>query len=175
MKPLDPAPGSGHMHVSGHLPFQWRTIKTEEADCVRSQILDQAVARSWTVRPEGHMSVPEEMGPVVRRLNEIEEKIDRLLLKLDRAATPPLPVRSVTLGTENCLLPPLPDETFPPDGEWAELRFVLPPHGEDEIVVLAKSKGQGAFDFVLLAQDQMDHLVRYLLNRQRLAQEYPKL
>lgn len=175
MKPLDPAPGSGHMHVTSHLPLRWRALKAEEAECVRSQILDQSVARSWTVRPESHMNVPEEMGPIVRRLNEIEEKLDRLLLRFDRADAPPLPVRPVTLGTENCVLPPLAEETFPADGEWAEIRFVLPTHEEDEIMVLAKSKGQGAFDFILLAQDQMDHLVRYLLNRQRLAQEYPKL
>ncbi len=175
MKPLDPAPGSGHMHVTGHLPLRWKTLNKEEAECVRSQILDQAVSRSWTVRPEGHMSVPEEMGPIVRRLNDIEEKLDRLLHQINRSDAPALPVRPVTLGTENCLLPPLLNETFPPDGEWAEIRFVLPPHDEEEIVVLAKSKGNGAFDFVLLAQDQMDHLVRYLLNRQRLAQEYPKL
>lgn len=171
MKPLDPAPGSGHLHVSGHLPFHWRVLKQEEADCVRSQIMDQAVSRAWTVRPEGHMNVSEEMGPLVRRLNEIEDKIDKLLLKLDRADTPPLPTRALTLGTENCLLPPLPGEIFPPEGEWAEIRFILPPHTEDEILVLGRSKGNGAFDFVHLAQDQMDHLVRYLLNRQRLAQE----
>ena len=175
MKPLDPAPGSGHMQVTGHLPLRWQPLKGEEAERVRSQILDQAVARSWTVRPETHMAVSEEMGPIVRRLNEIEEKLDRLLVRFDRADAPPLPVRPVTLGTENCVLPPLPDETFPNAGEWAEIRFVLPPHDEDEVLVLAKSKGNGAFDFVLLAQDQMDHLVRYLLNRQRLAQEYPKL
>lgn len=175
MKPLDPAPGSGHMHVTGHLPLRWRALKQEEADCVRSQILDQAVARAWTVRPEGHLNVPEEMGPIVRRLNEIEEKIDRLLLRFGRADAPPLPTRPLTLGTENCVLTPLTGETFPPEKEWAEIRFVLPPHDEDEILVLAQSKGQGAFDFILLAQDQMDHLVRYLLNRQRLAQEYPKL
>jgi hypothetical protein len=175
MSPLDPAPGSGHMRVTGHLPLRWRAIKQEEAEIVRSQIMDQAVARSWTVHPEGHLNVPEEMGPIIRRLNEIEQKLDRLLFKLGRAETPAIPVRPVTLGTENCILTPLPEETFPSDGEWVEIRFILPPHDEDEILVLARSKGQGVFDFVLLAQDQMDHLVRYLLNRQRLAQEYPKL
>ena len=175
MKPLDPAPGSGHMHVAGHLPFRWRGLKPEESDCIRSQILDQAVARAWTVRPESHLNVSEEMGPVVRRLNEIEEKIDRLLARLERNSAPPLPVRALTLGTEDCALTPLPEETFPAPGGWVEIRFVLPPHDEDEIFVLARSKGDGAFEFVLLAQDQMDHLVRYLLNRQRLAQEYPKL
>jgi hypothetical protein len=175
MKPLDPAPGSGHMRVNGHLPFSWKVLKEEEADRVRSQILDNAVARSWTVRPESHLNVSEEMGPLMRRLNEIEEKIDRLLLRLDRADAPPLPTRALTLGTESCILTALPDEVFPPDGQWAEIRFILPPHTEDEIVVLARSKGNGIFNFVLLAQDQMDHVVRYLLNRQRLAQEYPRL
>jgi hypothetical protein len=175
MSPLDTTQGPGHMFVTGHLPLSWRAIKKEEAEFVRSQIMDQAVARSWTVRPEGHLNVPEEMGPIVRRLNEIEQKLDRLILKIDRADAPPFPIRPVTLGIENCVLPPLPEESFPAEGEWAELRFILPPHDEDEIFVLARSKGNGAFDFVLLAQDQTDHLVRYLLNRQRLAQEYPKL
>lgn len=175
MIPLDPAPGSGHMRVTGHLPIRWRAIKQEEVESVRSLIMDQAVSRAWTVHPEGHLNVPEEMGPIVRRLNEIEEKLDRLLFKMDRADSPPIPVRPVTLGTENCVLSPLPEETFPSEGEWAEIRFVIPPHDQDEILLLARSKGQGSFDFVLLAQDQMDQLVRYLLNRQRLAQEYPKL
>lgn len=114
MKPLDPAPGSGHMRVNGHLPFSWKVLKEEEADRVRSQILDNAVARSWTVRPESHLNVSEEMGPLMRRLNEIEEKIDRLLLRLDRADAPPLPTRALTLGTESCILTALPDEVFPP-------------------------------------------------------------
>jgi hypothetical protein len=163
------------MHVTSHLPLRWRALKMEEAECVRSQILDQSVARSWTVRPEGHMNVPEEMGPIVRRLNEIEEKLDRLLLRFDRADAPPLPVRPVTSrNRELCLAPPS-RGNIPPRRRMDRNPIYSPPHDEDEIVVLAKSKSQGAFDFVLLAQDQMDHLVRYLLNRQRLAQEYPKL
>jgi hypothetical protein len=175
MVPIDPAPGSGHMQVAGHLPVYWRALEKEEAECVRSLIMDRAVARSWTVRPEGHVSVSEEMAPVVRRLNEIEQKIDRLLKQVERTGAPPLPTRPITLGTGNCTLVPLPEESFPPEGDWVEIRFVIPPDDDDEILVLGQSTGKGAFTFTILAQDQMDRLVRYLLNRQRLAQDYPKL
>jgi len=163
------------MQVKGHLPLHWRLLGKEEAECVRSLIMDRAVARSWTAHPEGHVSVSEEMAPVVRRLNEIEQKIDRLQKHLDRTGAPPLPTRPLTLGTGNCVLTPLPEEVFPPAGDWVEIRFVIPPENEDEILVLGQSTGNGAFEFTILAQDQMDRLVRYLLNRQRLAQDYPHL
>ncbi len=170
MRPLDPAPGSGHMHVNGHLPLRWRLLTDDDAEAVRSSIMDKAVARSWKIRPEGHVSVSEELAPLIRRLNELDEKLDRVLKRLDRAEIPEWPVRPLTLGTEDCRLTPAGEESFPPIGAWVEVMFRLPPEDDDAVVVLCQSKGDGLFSFVMMAQDQMDHLVRYLLNRQRLAQ-----
>lgn len=158
------------MHVNGHLPLRWKSLTTAEAEAVRSTIMDKAVARSWKVRPEGHVSVSEELAPLIRRLNELDEKLDRVLKRLDRTETPDWPVRPLTLGTEDCRLTALENEFFPSAGTWVELAFQIPPDDDDPVLVLCQSKGNGLFSFEMMAQDQMDHLVRYLLNRQRLAQ-----
>lgn len=173
MRPLDPAPGSGHMHVNGHLPLRWKSLSPADAEVVRSTIMDKAVARSWKIRPEGHVSVSEELAPLIRRLNELDEKLDRVLKRLDHTETPKWPVRPLTLGTEDIRLAPLEGEVFPPAESWVEVSFQLPPEDDDALLVLCQSKGDGWFSFVTMAQDQMDHLVRYLLNRQRLAQTDP--
>jgi hypothetical protein len=161
------------MHVNGHLPLRWRSLSPTDAEAVRSAIMDKAVARSWKIRPEGHVSVTEELAPLIRRLNELDEKLDRVLKRLDHTETPKWPMHPLTLNTEDIRLAPLEGEVFPPAESWVEVSFQLPPEDDDALLVLCQSKGDGWFSFVTMAQDQMDHLVRYLLNRQRLAQTDP--
>jgi len=157
----------------------WRLLEIDDADMVRSQIMDLCLSRSWQIHAEAPPDVPEEFRYFLRRLNELETKINRLAKKQETGSSTPLRVRAITLSPETGGIPLFPTEPRPAVDDFVEIRLTLP--AEEEILILGQvtsvvSGEETSFQvrFVTVAQDQADHIVRYLLNRQRLEQTQKK-
>jgi hypothetical protein len=164
------------LSVDAHLPLSWRAVSVEAAEELRSHVLDLAVTRSWRATSE---TVPADMSDETRyllqRFQKLEEKIDRVSRLIRGKDEPSLQVRALHLGPESASLRLIDEETPPSPGTYVELHILLPGADAEETLILGRagpSSGNGAasidVDFVCIAQDQTDRLVRYLLNRQRL-------
>lgn len=169
-------PETHGLEVAAHLPGLLRVLLPGEADRVRSQILDAAVCRAQASPMDSPLEVPEGLEAFAHRLSQLEERVRRLTERLEKPkerTLPPLPLRLRPDG-----ISPLDSEFNPPlrDGEWVEIRLILPPGHEDPLWILGRAtRGPegSSVSFQCLAQDQADLLVRYLLHRQRLDQTQP--
>lgn len=170
-------PGSSPLRVEGHLPLGWRSVDEREADRVRSGILDAAVNRAWRETDVPLSEMTPGMRHLLERINDLEKRVARLTTRANEAEQPPLPVRALGLTADSCVINLLPEEFPPAPGALVEVRLTLPLAEKDEVIVLARVIASAAFSFEVgflsVAQDQADLIVRYLLNRQRLAQSHP--
>lgn len=164
------------LEVVAHLPGEIHSLSSVEAERVRSQILDAAVCRAQASPLDLPLEVPEGLEAFAHRLSQLEERVQRLVDRLDKPAEKPLSPLPVRLRPDG--FSPLSSEFTPAlrEGDWVEIKLVLPPGHDDPLWILGQAVREAAgpaVAFRCVAQDQADHLVRYLLHRQRLDQTQP--
>lgn len=166
------------LSVFGFLDLEWTVVSPEEAERLRAKILDLAYERATRWRSDLPADMPEELVFIARRLDRLEEMLTSILDRLHYRVHPPERSHRVRLSSSGLWLHDVPPADVPPAGAFLRLALKLPPAESDPLFILARATAQEEgllkTEFVCIAQDQSDLLMRYLLHRQRLDQTHRK-
>ncbi|MFN0118774.1 MAG: hypothetical protein ACKVQC_10860 [Elusimicrobiota bacterium] len=157
----------GSLRVNTYLPLWFQILTEEEKKIIRSQIADYSVQRH-VVDHENENELPEDgdLKLVFQKINRFQKNVRYYLEQIQVAEKHPYQTQAITLSSNGCVFLDETSAALLKEGQSVALHLRLPTHPSD-IFVLGNVIKPATLSFEVLAPDQEDWIIEYLIHRQQ--------